>query len=324
MHFLRLATFAGLTAAAVTRRQDEQRCVDPVTRVEWRDLEPEVQQTYINAVLCLKTKPSRIGLNTSLYDDFPYVHQKYNTIIHHVAGFLPWHRYFGQVYEDALRECGYEGAATYWDWTLDVMKFAESPIMSSTLGFGYDGSDSRTETLTSGQTIRCVDSGPFSKLRPSYIALSVTEVIQEEHCFFRSLTDGDTEASRISANFYNATYIDIVQSEETFETYRLKLEGGPHGTIHSVLGGEMNPTTSPNEPLFFLHHAQIDRLWWKWQQENPSNREFEYAGQAAHLNSTELVPASLDDMLLMGGLAEDLRVRDVITTNSRLCYKYAN
>ncbi|KAH9208163.1 hypothetical protein DL95DRAFT_373581 [Leptodontidium sp. 2 PMI_412] len=287
MHFLRLATFAGLTAAAVTRRQDEQRCVDPVTRVEWRDLEPEVQQTYINAVLCLKTKPSRIGLNTSLYDDFPYVHQKYNTIIHHVAGFLPWHRYFGQVYEDALRECGYEGAAT-------------------------------------GQTIRCVDSGPFSKLRPSYIALSVTEVIQEEHCFFRSLTDGDTEASRISANFYNATYIDIVQSEETFETYRLKLEGGPHGTIHSVLGGEMNPTTSPNEPLFFLHHAQIDRLWWKWQQENPSNREFEYAGQAAHLNSTELVPASLDDMLLMGGLAEDLRVRDVITTNSRLCYKYAN
>lgn len=32
--------------------------------------------------------------------------------VHGIAGFLPWHRYFGQVYEDALRECGYKGVAT--------------------------------------------------------------------------------------------------------------------------------------------------------------------------------------------------------------------
>ncbi|KAK1656697.1 hypothetical protein BDP55DRAFT_624850 [Colletotrichum godetiae] len=320
MHFLHLSILFGLAASAVTRQ--EHRCIEPATRVEWRDLEPELQQSYIDAVLCLKTKPSRLGFNTSLYDDFPYVHQKYNKIIHGIAGFLPWHRYFGQVYEDALRECGYKGVATYWDWTLDVMKFAESPVMSPTLGFGYDGSDSRTETLSTGQKIRCVDSGPFSELRPSYIAINPTTTIQEEHCLFRSLSDGNTANSRISAENYNATSIEIVQSEKTFETYRPMLEGGPHGIIHSSLGGEMNPTTSPNEPLFFLHHAQIDRLWWKWQQESPSTREFEYSGLAAQINSTELIPAHLDDMLLMGGLAEDLRVQDVMTTNGRLCYVY--
>lgn len=30
--------------------------------------------------------------------------------VHSVASFLPWHRYFVNVYEGALKECGYEGA----------------------------------------------------------------------------------------------------------------------------------------------------------------------------------------------------------------------
>lgn len=27
--------------------------------------------------------------------------------------------------------------------------------------------------------------------------------------------------------------------------------------------GDMGPATSPNEPLFFLHHANVDRVWAK-------------------------------------------------------------
>lgn len=220
------------------------------------------------------------------------------------------------------------------------MRLAESPVMSSSLGFGQDGSDSRTETLSDGREIRCVDSGPFSDLRPSYIAVSPIEVLQKEsHCLFRSLIDGDTPASRTSASIYNATYVGIVQGEERFETYSGALEGGPHGIIHSALGGEMNPTTSPNgelclifgsswltapEPLFFLHHAQVDRLWWKWQQESLAEREFDFAGTAAHRNTSETTAASLDDLLFMGGLDDDLRVGDVMSTTSRLCYNYAN
>lgn len=26
---------------------------------------------------------------------------------------------------------------------------------------------------------------------------------------------------------------------------------------------------SPSDPLFYVFHANIDRIWWKWQQQNP-------------------------------------------------------
>lgn len=52
---------------------DGSKCIDPPQRIEWRKLEPAQQKGYIDAVLCLKTKPSRIGLK-SLFDDFPHIH----------------------------------------------------------------------------------------------------------------------------------------------------------------------------------------------------------------------------------------------------------
>ena len=71
-----------------------------------------------------------------------------------------------------------------------------------------------------------------------------------------------------------------------------------------------------------MHHAQIDHLWWLWQQQN-STRLTEYNGQALLFNQTEYKPATLDDPLLMGGIADDVTIRDVIDTRSeRLCYTY--
>jgi len=32
----------------------------------------------------------------------------------------------------------------------------------------------------------------------------------------------------------------------------------------------MQPGTSPNDPVFFLHHCNVDRLWALWQVCNPS------------------------------------------------------
>jgi hypothetical protein len=31
----------------------------------------------------------------------------------------------------------------------------------------------------------------------------------------------------------------------------------------------MSPWTSPNDPSFFLHHSNVDRLWAKWQDLYP-------------------------------------------------------
>jgi hypothetical protein len=32
----------------------------------------------------------------------------------------------------------------------------------------------------------------------------------------------------------------------------------------------MLPGTSPNDPVFFLHHCNVDRLWWQWQIQHPT------------------------------------------------------
>jgi hypothetical protein len=53
---------------------------------------------------------------------------------------------------------------------------------------------------------------------------------------------------------------------------------GMHNRVHAWVGGLLGTTpdgikilgtmglpTSPNDPVFFLHHANIDRLWAEWQ-----------------------------------------------------------
>jgi tyrosinase len=73
------------------------------------------------------------------------------------------------------------------------------------------------------------------------------------------------------------------------------------------------------DPVFFLHHAQLDRLWWTWQALHEENR-LDYIGVASHHSKEK---ASVTDLLLMGGLAPDIAVSQVLTTRGDLlCYKY--
>ena len=51
-------------------------CTNPVIRREWRGLSNAEKSDYIAAVQCLRSSPSRLGLNQTLYDDFPYVHSR--------------------------------------------------------------------------------------------------------------------------------------------------------------------------------------------------------------------------------------------------------
>ena len=54
----------------------QTNCTDPVVRKEWGAATDAEKSSYINAVLCLAKKPSRLGLSTTLYDDFGYIHNK--------------------------------------------------------------------------------------------------------------------------------------------------------------------------------------------------------------------------------------------------------
>ena len=48
-----------------------------------------------------------------------------------------------------------------------------------------------------------------------------------------------------------------------------QLEDGPHNRVHGWVGGRMNDIRySPADPVFWLHHAEVDRIWHIWQQEH--------------------------------------------------------
>jgi tyrosinase len=42
-----------------------------------------------------------------------------------------------------------------------------------------------------------------------------------------------------------------------------------HNVVHGWVGGSMLPSTSPNDPCFFLHHCFVDKVWADWQAANP-------------------------------------------------------
>lgn len=54
-----------------------------------------------------------------------------------------------------------------------------------------------------------------------------------------------------------------------FTPFQTALEGNAHDKVHNAVGGVMATASSPTDPLFFLHHANIDRLWAKWEAANP-------------------------------------------------------
>jgi tyrosinase len=59
------------------------------------------------------------------------------------------------------------------------------------------------------------------------------------------------------------------------------LEQKPHNIVHSTIGGSgvMNSAESPLDPIFWLHHANVDRLWGRWLRQgngraNPTEQKW--------------------------------------------------
>lgn len=99
---------------------------------------------------------------------------------------------------------------------------------------------------------------------------------------------------------------------------------------------------SPADPLFFLHHANLDRLWWEWQSKNTS-RLTEISGknvaifqylidvQPKILPEAAFVPyfgdngnvTTMDHILWTAGTAENITIGEVMDINSdAICIEY--
>jgi hypothetical protein len=70
--------------------------------------------------------------------------------------------------------------------------------------------------------------------------------------------------------------LDAVVERTKFKPFQLHLESF-HNLIHRAVGGDMSTSASPGDPIFWLHHANIDRLWAEWQKKHraarPSNAD---------------------------------------------------
>ncbi len=54
-------------------------------------------------------------------------------------------------------------------------------------------------------------------------------------------------------------------AQNNYFNFQSGLEGTPHGTVHGTIGGNMsNFPGAGRDPIFWLHHCNIDRLWEVW------------------------------------------------------------
>ena len=182
----------------------------------------------------------------------------------------------------------------------------------------------------------CIADGPFA----SYNLSLGPGTIPTNHCLQRDLNDFFVP-QLTSAQVANTT------KQSTFRLFHIELEGVPvtptvklHDGGHYVIGGEMSnmyssaggeceglqtvtgPSTRYIDPLFYLHHANLDRIWWMWQQQNLNKRLYEVSGHTAV--DPPFVEVTLDFRLKMFNLASaSATIRDVMDIrNELLCYMY--
>ncbi|KAF7943755.1 uncharacterized protein EAE97_005825 [Botrytis byssoidea] len=293
------------------RSQNRERCSNPSTRREWRSFSAAEKFNYLNAVQCLRETPSRLHSNYSLYDDFPWVHTNVGNYSHNAAAFVAWHRYFLHSYERALREdCHYTGYLSYWYWSLEWENITNSPVWDNELGFGGNGNPS-SEVIDSRGIGQCVVDGPFALLSVPYIGSK-----HSRHCLSRSFNITDSSESLKIKPYM----LDQLMDTDDYEKFNLGLENTAHNSIPHMIRGDFSMFTAPYDPVFFLPHTQLDRLWWLWQQKDTQNRLYQYRGVAAFKS---LEKASVKDLLLMGELVADIEVKDILDTESGiLCYNY--
>jgi tyrosinase len=90
----------------------------------------------------------------------------------------------------------------------------------------------------------------------------------------------------------------------TSNSYEASFESAPHNPVHNLIGGWMADMQSPTDPIFYLHHANVDRLWDAWSQQPqttlplPSNSywsgSFTYAKGLTILKSKTYMPSLLN------------------------------
>lgn len=230
--------------------------------------------TFLRACVLLKSQIVT-GRDFSVYDQFVAIHgcimgvrtpgsTRFENLGHQNIGFLPWHREYLRRFELALQSVVPGAAIPYWPWPMtpepsDLFSstrmhriFFSSSVAQAIGGlFGESGPGSPPPWWPAGFRWRvhtALQVGGAPVLRRG----SPDNTWPPAQAAITALENSNRRPSGL--NPYWMFWRDIEAGARM------------HNHGHNIIGGYMmNPVFSPNDPLFWLHHAYIDRVWSRWQ-----------------------------------------------------------
>jgi tyrosinase len=237
---------------------------------------------FMEAVVRIKNKPAADGSGLSVYDQLVALHgavmgvftpasgQSTVNFGHGNIGFLPWHRQYLLDFEDALRAEVPGATLPYWDWADDLGAVNElfTPSFLSSRRWGNPAA------VSDGVLRPAVPAAERPAWWPGQAAGFAVDGLLTEG-MGTHLTRGSMEQSwPPSAQWMTALVeADITRpGMHALWMFWLILEQGSpqlpqtHNAGHRFIGGHMGGSFSPNDPIFWLHHANVDRLWDAWQR----------------------------------------------------------
>lgn len=284
----------------------------PQTRIRKnaKDLTAQEKADFVEAVLRLKAAPSPYDAKLNYYDQFVTWHGLATTregSAHASPAFLPWHRKLLLLYESALSEvAGRPIALPYWDWTDPASTAA---VFADDL-MGAPGPRAEDFAVVSGPfrrgqwVLNILPSDEDRDLNPQTWIVRTLGINDGGLVSIPLvLPVGPDVQSALAVPAYDVPPYDRTTS--LAESFRNNLEGWVppdfhnrrlHNMVHLWTGGFYNVgqqhfagtmalvPTSVNDPAFFLHHCNVDRVFESWLREHPDS----YVPVAGGLAGTNL------------------------------------
>lgn len=245
----------------------------------------DLRSKYVEGVLLLKKEtfqgPAHIKNHYDKYINWHLEGSYFQTsssgryqLAHEGPAFLPWHRYFLYLFEQDLCRVLNDPyfALPYWSWTEDTRAPGNSLVWSDDF-MGGEGQPIQTGPFkkTNWKTLEVDSRGAFSHG-------SLTRQFGNKNTTMRFPTKQDVKEALAISNYDTRPW-----NKKSVKSFRNHLEGivpNPsdgvstilHNALHTWVGGSMaRVPTSPNDPVFYLHHCNVDKIWDSWQRRSPTH-----------------------------------------------------
>lgn len=324
------------------RRPPAPQCTPETTvvRKDWNAMTDAEKRALLSGMRCLQSLPSihpagLIPAAESLFDDFVAVHISVTPLTHKTAIFLAWHRHFIWLMEQALHaHCHYPRllGIPYWNWaaanySLDTLFGAADPGFGGAIG--GDAADGPPPPDA------CVTDGPFANLTVRFGPLDLggaegraavaTWKLPRPQCLARAVNRQFAArylAPDLLQRAFDAPDVDALQEAVAGPRSTPAL----HGWGHFTVGGQMADSFCASaDPVFYLLHSMVDRLWTLWQAKDEAKRRWAYCCEdTKRLFFDEPArKATPDTPLEFGVLGGQVAMRETMDpTGGRYCYRY--